>query len=530
MIFNSAMKFTIPTTVPLVIVSVAIILATWTWSLVINWIWLRPKKLEGRLRQQGLSGKPYRLLFGDMKESQEMKMEVMSKPMVFDNNDYFSRVDPFLDRTIREHGEKSFVWIGPFPTVTITKPELIREVFSRMHDFQKPILNRFSKLLLPGLVRYEGQKWAKHRKLLNPAFHLEKLKLMLPAFYASCVDLMGKWDELLSRSSPCEVDVWPYFQTFSADVISRAAFGSSYDEGRRTFQLLRQQADLAVQIFTTGFIPGWRYLPTRSNKQMMVLEDEMHGLIRGMIDKRKRAMEAGDPPKDDLLSILMNSSLGEGRRKIRLTAEEVIEECKLFYFAGQETTCVLLVWTLILLAKHQDWQGKARDEVLKLFGNNKPEYDGLNNLKTVTMILNEVLRLYSPVITTTRSVPKDTKLGNLSLPAGIMLNLVMTTVQQDTKLWGEDAKEFRPDRFAEGVAKAVEGNDAFFPFGWGQRICIGQNFAMMEAKLVISMILQRFSFEFSPSYTHGPMAAVMLQPQYGARLLLRSLHDTKHSI
>ncbi|CBI39884.3 unnamed protein product, partial [Vitis vinifera] len=444
-------------------------------------VWLRPRRLERCLRRQGLMGNSYRPLHGDAKKVSIMLKEANSRPINL-SDDIVPRVIPFLYKTIQQYGKNSFTWVGPIPRVNIMKPELIREVFLEAGRFQKQKPNPLANFLLTGLVSYEGEKWAKHRKLLNPAFHVEKLKLMSPAFHLSCRQMISKMEEMVSPEGSCELDVWPFLKNLTADALSRTAFGSSYEEGRRLFQLLQEQTYLTMEVFQSVYIPGWWYLPTKRNKRMKKIDKEMNTFM-----------------------------------------QEVIEECKLFYLAGQETTSNLLLWTMVLLSKHPNWQTLAREEVFQVFGKNKPEFAGLSRLKVVTMIFYEVLRLYPPGATLNRAVYEDINLGELYLPSGVEIVLPTILVHHDPEIWGDDVKEFKPERFSEGVMKATKGQVSYFPFGWGPRICIGQNFAMAEAKMALAMILQCFTFELSPSYTHAPTSVLTLQPQYGAHLILHKI-------
>ncbi|XP_042498070.1 cytochrome P450 72A397-like [Macadamia integrifolia] len=509
------------------IVILSILVVWWGWK-VLECIWLRPKKLERLLKEQGIKVTPYNLLSGDLKENQRQFEEARSKPMNLSHN-IVPRVLPFHLQTIEKYGKNSAFWFGTTPRLYIMDPDLIRDIMSnKFGHFQKIKGNRLVKFFLTGLVTYEGEKWAKHRRIINPAFHMEKIKQMLSAFYTSSNEMVSKWEKLVASEGSCELDVWPELQNLTGDVISRAAFGSSYEEGRRIFKLHDEQAELLVQSFQTAFIPGFSLLPTKRNKRMKEIYREVQSLLMGIINKRQKAMEVGETNNDDLLGLLLESNNKEihenkNKKNVGMTIEEVVQECKLFYFAGQETTSVLLVWTMVVLSMHSEWQVRAREEVLQVFGKDKPNFDGLSHLKIVTMILYEVLRLYPPAIFINRCTYKNTKLGEVTLPPGIQLMLPIVLVHHDHEVWGEDVEEFKPERFAEGISKVTKNKVSFFPFGWGPRICIGQNFAIIEAKMALAMILQRFAFELSPSYAHAPTTIATLHPQYGAQIILHKL-------
>nr|XP_051213261.1 cytochrome P450 CYP72A616-like [Lolium perenne] len=240
-------------------------------------------------------------------------------------------------------------------------------------------------------------------------------------------------------------------------------------------------------------------------------------------------MEAASVEKDghsgnDLLGLMLQSNRASDSGQ-RMSTQDVIEELKLFYFAGMETTAALLTWTLVVLGMHPEWQDRAREEVLGVFGtDDTPSFDGLSRLKKVTMVLNEVLRLYPPAVTMNRKTSKETQIGGITYPADIVLEMPIILLHHSPDLWGDDVLEFKPERFAEGISKATkDGQPGFFPFGWGPRICIGQNFTLLEAKMALSMILQRFEWRLSPSYAHAPCTVLTLQPQHGAQIILKSL-------
>ncbi|OEL17309.1 Cytochrome P450 72A15 [Dichanthelium oligosanthes] len=443
-------------------------LAAWT----LEWAWWTPRRLDRTLRAQGVRGTRYRLFTGDVRESARRNRDARTKPLPLGCHDIIPRVQPMFHDLVKENAQilLAIYWI-------------------------------ISVLLS----------------------HSQR---MLPVFSTCCVEMITRWENLMSSEGSSEIDVWPEFQNLTGDAISRTAFGSSYQEGRRIFQMQGELAERLIQSFQTIFIPGYWFLPTKNNRRMRQINREISKLLRGMIEKRDKAIKNGETNNDDLLGILVESNMREsdGNVNLGMTTEDIIEECKLFYFAGMETTSVLLTWTIIVLSMHPEWQELAREEVLNYFGRARPDFDSLSRLKIVTMILYEVLRLYPPVIFLTRRTYKEMELGGIKYPAGVNLMMPLLFIHHDPTIWGKDASEFNPERFAEGISNATKYQQtAFFPFGWGPRICIGQNFALLEAKMALCTILQRFSFELSPSYTHAPYTVITLHPEHGAPIKLKKL-------
>lgn len=141
----------------------------------------------------------------------------------------------------------------------------------------------------------------------------------------------------------------------------------------------------------------------------------------------------------------------------------------------------------------------------------------------MVMVMNEVSRVYTISPTTTRVVTKDFQLGDLFIPKGLVVEIAYLSMHRDSALWGKDAAEFKPERFENGVSQACTHPNAFMPFGTGPRQCIGQRIALLEVKIVLSMILRRFQLLPSPHYKHHPHFAMVTRPKYGMPLNLKAL-------
>ncbi|KAL9385800.1 hypothetical protein Peur_022810 [Populus x canadensis] len=378
---------------------------------------------------------------------------------------------------------------------------MIKDIFMNTGggSFEKVRLNPQAKLLFgQGLNGLFGEEWALHRRIANQAFMMERIK-----------EIRGERDEF-------EMDVHRELQDLASDVISKTAFGSNYEEGKRVFSLQDKQKHLVFDAIGNVYIPGFRFLPTKKNRERWRIERETREAIRNLIKTNSKARENSR----NLLSLLMSSYKNQDGKEEKLGFEEIINECKAFYFAGKESMADLLTWALLLLAQHQEWQDKAREEVLSVCrGNEVLLSENVNDLKIVNLIIHETLRLYPPAVMLMRQTTKNVKLGTLDVPAGTQFFLALPSIHHDTDIWGKDANEFNPLRFNEPRNHLA----SFFTFGLGPRICVGKNLAIMEAKVALAMILRHYSFVVSATYLHAPRLLISMQPQYGAQLLLRRI-------
>ncbi|XP_061992901.1 cytochrome P450 734A1 [Rosa rugosa] len=493
-------------------------------------LWWRPRRIEEHFSRQGIRGPPYQFFIGNVKELVGMMIKASSQTMPSSCHNILPRVLPFYHHWKKIYGASFLVWFGPTVRLTVSDPDLIREVFTSKSEFYEkneahPLVKQLEG---DGLLSLKGEKWAHHRKIITPTFHMENLKLLIPVMATSMVDMMDKWSAMSSDSGEVEIEVSESFQTLTEDIITRTAFGSSYEDGKAIFRLQAQQVLFVAEAFQKVFIPGFRFVPTRRNINSWKLDKEIRKKLMELIDRRRENSinNVNGKCSKDLLGLMIQASDSSSppSNLDAITVNDIVEECKSFFFAGSQTTSNLLTWTTVLLAMHPQWQLQARAEVLRVCGSRDiPTKDDVVKLKTLNMILNESLRLYPPTVATIRRSRTDVELGGYKIPRGTELLIPILAVHHDQSLWGNDVNEFNPARFAEGVARAAKHPVAFIPFGLGLRTCIGQNLALLQAKLALAIMLQRFSFKMSPTYQHAPTVLMMLYPQYGAPVIFQRL-------
>ncbi|KAL5198441.1 hypothetical protein ABZP36_001953 [Zizania latifolia] len=409
---------------------------------------------------------------------------------------------------------------------------IVRHVLlDRTGTYPKSVTNpHLVRMLGKGLALIDGEEWKRHHRVIHPAFNIDKLKMMTTAM-SDCAGLMvSEWESELvgggaKGGGAVEIELSRRFEELTADVISHTAFGSSYVEGKQVFLDQRELQFLALSTSFTVQFPGFTYLPTKKNMKIWSLDKKVRGMLLDIITSRLANKDAAGYG-NDLLGLMLEAwAASEDGASPALSMDEIINECKTFFFVGQDTSSHHLTWTMFLLSTHPEWQEKLREEVAAECGDQVPTNDMLTKLRLVNMFLLETLRLYSPGALIQRRAGSDLELGSggIRVPEGTILTIPIATIHRDKDVWGDDADEFRPERFENGVSRAANHPNALLSFSSGPRTCIGQNFAMIEAKVIIAMILQRFSFTLSPNYVHAPTELITLRPKYGLPVILKSL-------
>ncbi|KAB2052221.1 hypothetical protein ES319_A12G105000v1 [Gossypium barbadense] len=492
-----------------------------------NGVLLKPKKLRLKLQNQGIKGPCPSFLSGNIHEMKRIQLQALStaKSAHKDLKPYFSHhwfptLYPYLDKWRNEYGSMFLYSTGNLQLLCTTDMEMLKEIcLHKSLSLGKPsyLTKDRGPLLGQGILSSSGPIWSHQRKIIAPEFFPDKVKGMVNLMVDATISMLKSWESRVEwEKGILEIIVDEDLRSLSADIISRACFGSNYSKGEEIFSKLKAlQMDMAK---TYIGIPGMRYLPSKNNREIWKLEKEIDSLILSVVNHCTEEATHGK----DLLQMILDGAETYDDYKGLSKERFIVNNCKNMYFAGYETTATTLSWTLMLLAASPDWQACVRAEVLETCKDGfLLDANALTNMKTLTMVILETLRLYPPATFVIRQALEDIDFKGIMIPKDMNIQIPIPALQQSLQLWGPDAHRFNPERFANGIVEACKVPQAYMPFGIGARICTGQHFAMAELKLALSLLLSKFCFSLSPAYVHSPAFRLVIQPEHGVRLLIK---------
>ncbi|CAH8257312.1 unnamed protein product [Arabidopsis lyrata] len=480
---------------------------------------LTPRRIKKFMERQGITGPKPRLLTGNIIDISKMLSQSASNDCSSIHHNIVPRLLPHYVSWSKQYGKRFIVWNGTEPRLCLTETEMIKELLTKHNPVtgKSWLQQQGTKGFIGrGLLMANGEAWHHQRHMAAPAFTRDRLK-GYAKHMVECTKMMA---ERLRKEVGEEVEIGEEMRRLTADIISRTEFGSSCDKGKELFSLLTVLQRLCAQATRHLCFPGSRFLPSKYNREIKSLKTEVERLLMEIIESRRDSVEIGRSSSygDDLLGLLLNQM---DRNKNNLNVQMIMDECKTFFFTGHETTSLLLTWTLMLLAHNPTWQDKVRDEVRQVCGQDGvPSVEQLSSLTSLNKVINESLRLYPPATLLPRMAFEDIKLGDLIIPKGLSIWIPVLAIHHSKELWGEDANEFNPERF---TTRSFASSRHFMPFAAGPRNCIGQTFAMMEAKIILAMLVSKFSFEISENYRHAPIVVLTIKPKYGVQLVLKPL-------
>lgn len=380
-----------------------------------------------------------------------------------------------------------------FDLFVVNDPKEVRKIMvDNVKEFPKSdMLHELLKPLLGvSIFTTNGEVWKKQRELLRPSFEMTRISKVFDLMSSAAADMMDRFRKY-PDGSIVEVDEHMTFVT--ADVIFRTIMSSKLDEikGKEilhafvTFQ--EETARTAIRKFFC--VPQWLSNILGENKRMKagaVIRKSLSDIIQPRYDGYKN-----DNYSDILSSLLHTVDASSGER---FSFEEILDQVSMLFLAGHETTASSLTWTLYCLSLDQDAQQKAYNEIISINKDGKFSISDIKEMKYLTNVFKEALRLYPPVGFFARQSKGEAKIRDKVLQKGSGVVVAPWLIHRHDDFW-EAPHEFRPDRHNENIPK-----EKYMPFGLGERICIGQGFAMQEAIIILANILREFKLELKDGF------------------------------
>jgi cytochrome P450 len=420
---------------------------------------------------------------------------------------------PFLTRMAREHGDAVQFRVGPQRLVLFNHPDLIREVLvAHPHSFIKSRVLQRSKIMLgEGLLTSEGALHQRQRRLAQPAFHRDRIAHYAEVMVQRAAAMRDQWRDGET------LDIHHAMMRLTLSVVAKTLFGAEVegeeDEIGRALTSLIDLFPLLINPFSTYL----QKVPIPSTLRFRKAIARLDRTIYGIIDERRAAGE----DRGDLLSMLLLAQDEEGDGG-GMTDMQVHDEALTLFLAGHETTANALAWTWYLLAQHPG----VADELQRAIGDRLPAAADYPRLQYVEMVLAESMRLYPPAWAISRLSVEDVEIGGWSVPANTVVVVSQALMHRDPRWWPEPDR-FDPLRFAPD-AKLARPKFAYFPFGGGTRVCIGEGFAWMEGVLLLATLAQRWRMELL-SRDVQPKATITLRPRGGIRMRLTKAEETRRA-
>lgn len=421
----------------------------------------------------------------------------------------------FYLRSLHEYGDvvrfpsllRHLSWYG------VWHPDGVEHVLrANWRNYHKGIFyDTLKSLVGNGLLTSEGDFWLRQRRLAAPAFHHERLKGFATLMTNVAETLATQWEQSARSGAPRDVN--DDMMGLTLEIVGRALFDVDLSDEADT---IGQAMDIALahvnyrsmHPFTSP--PEW--LPTPGNRRYRRALQLIDGTVERIIAGHRQTGE----DRGDLLSMLLaarDEETGEG-----MSHQQILDEVKTLVLAGHETTANALTWTWYLLSLHPNVAHVLHDELSSALGGRTPTLADLPHLPYTLMVLKESMRLYPPAVSVARTPYEDDEILGFHISAGVPVALSTYVTHRHPDFW-DNPEGFDPDRFRPEKEEARH-RFAYFPFGGGPRLCIGNRFAMMEAHLVLATLAQRFRPALLPGHPVKPEVAVTLRPRHGVRMTI----------